>query len=266
MARIEWDKVGERYFNAGVDRGVLYVDGKAVPWNGLISVEERSTGGEIVPVYLDGIRIRNLPNLSEYEATLTAFYSPPEFDQCDGILQTQHRGFYATNQTRKPFGLSYRTGFTNDVGGEGAKIHLIYNAMAEPSSKTYETISDDPSASHLQWDLKTVPNMEVGGFISSHYIFDTTKVEDYIVEAFEDLIYGTTKTVGKLPTSSDIHQVFIGEWGLVVTQTKPGQYEISGSDKAVKLVDGSYAISGPTVVKGNRYYDISTGGGTPKSP
>lgn len=261
MARIVWDNAGERYYNAGLDRGVLYVDGKAVPWNGLISVEERSVGGEIVPVYLDGIRIRNLPNLSEYEATLTAFYSPPEFDQCDGILQAQYLGFFATNQTRKSFGLSYRTGFTNDVGGEGAKIHLIYNAMAEPSSKTYETISDDPSASHLQWDIKTAPNMEVGGFISSHYIFDTTKVEDYIVDAIEDLLYGTKTSSGRLPTSSDIQQVFVNEWGLVVTQIGTGKYEISGSDNAVKLVNGSYAISGPTVVKKAQSYDISTGGG-----
>ena len=265
MARIVWDNAGERYYNAGLDRGVLYVDRKAIPWNGLISVEERSTGGEIVPVYLDGLRIRNLPNLSEYEATLTAFYSPPEFDQCDGILQTQHKGFYATNQTRKPFGLSYRTGFTNDVGGTGAKIHLIYNATAEPSSKTYETINDEPSASHLQWDLKTVPNMEVGGFISAHYVFDTTKVEDYIVDAFEDLLYGTKTSSGRLPTSSDIQQVFVNEWGLVVTQIGTGKYEISGSNQAVKYVNGSYAISGPTVIKGPNSYDISTGGGAPTS-
>jgi len=261
MTRIEWDRVGDRYFNSGVDRGVLYVDGKTVPWNGLVSVEERSTGGEVVPVYLDGIRIRNLPSLSEYEATITAFYSPPEFDQCDGVLQAQYRGFYATNQTRKSFGLSYRTGFTNDVGGQGAKIHLVYNAMAEPSSKTYETLDSDPSASYLKWDIKTVPNMEVGGFVSSHYIFDTTKIDDYIVDAFEDLLYGTKTSNGRLPTSSDIQQIFVDEWGLTVTSTGNGIYEISGSDKAVKRVSGSYAISGPTVVRGTNSYDISTGGG-----
>lgn len=259
MARIEWDKVGERYFSSGIDRGVLYVDGKAVPWNGLISVEERSVGGEIVPVYLDGIRIRNLPNLSEYEATLTAFYSPPEFDQCDGILKAQYDGFYATNQTRKSFGLSYRTGFTNDVGGEGAKIHLIYNAMAEPSSKAYQTISDDPEASYLTWDIKTVPNMEVGGFIASHYIFDTTKVDDYIVKAFEDLLYGTAKTTGRLPTAADLQKTFVDTWKLTVTDTGLGYYEISGSDQAVKNMQKFYQIAGPTVKDNNTDYSIETG-------
>ena len=259
MARIEWDKVGERYFSAGIDRGVLYVDGKAVPWNGLVSIEERSTGGEIVPVYLDGIRIRNLPNLSEYEATLTAFYSPPEFDQCDGILQAQHNGFYATNQTRKSFGLSYRTGFTNDLGGQGAKIHLVYNAMAEPSSKAYQTISDDPEASYLTWDLKAVPNMEVGGFIAAHYIFDTTKVEDYVVEAFEDLLYGTGTSTGRIPTSADIQKVFIDSWHLTVTDTGNGYYEISGTDQSVKNMKTSYQIAGPTVKDNKTNYSIESG-------
>lgn len=259
MARIEWGKVGERYFSAGIDRGVLYVDGKAVPWNGLISIEERSTGGEIVPVYLDGIRIRNLPNLSEYEATLTAFYSPPEFDQCDGILQAQYRGFYATNQTRKPFGLSYRTGFTNDVGDQGAKIHLVYNAMAEPSSKAYQTISDDPEASYLKWDLKAVPNMEVGGFVSSHYIIDTTKIDDYIVEALEDLLYGTSTTVGRLPTAADLQKTIVDTWKLVVTDTGNGYYEISGNDYAVTKFPDSYRISAPTVKKNANNYTIESG-------
>ena len=258
MARIEWGKVGERYFSAGIDRGVLYVDGKAVPWNGLVSIEERSTGGEIVPVYLDGIRIRNLPNLSEYEATLTAFYSPPEFDQCDGILQAQHNGFYATNQTRKSFGLSYRTGFTNDLGGQGAKIHLVYNAMAEPSSKAYQTISDDPEASYLTWDIKAVPNMEVGGFIAAHYIFDTTKVDDYIVEAFEDLLYGTAETTGRLPTAADLQKTFVDIWKLTVTDTGSGYYEISGSDYAVGKLPNYYRISSPTVKKNANDYTIES--------
>ena len=259
MARIEWGKVGERYFSAGIDRGVLYVDGKAVPWNGLVSIEERSTGGEIVPVYLDGIRIRNLPNLSEYEATLTAFYSPPEFDQCDGILKAQYDGFYATNQTRKSFGLSYRTGFTNDLGGRGAKIHLVYNAMAEPSSKAYQTLSDDPEASYLTWDLKAVPNMEVGGFIAAHYIFDTTKVKDYVVEAFEDLLYGTDSTTGRMPTSEDIQKVFVDSWRLKVTDTGNGYYEISGTDYSVKDVKTSYQIAGPTVRDNKTNYSIESG-------
>lgn len=257
MARIEWDQAGIRHFNAGLDRGVLYVDGKVVPWNGLISVEERSTGGEIVPTYLDGIRIRNTPSLSEYEATLTAFYSPPEFDACDGILESQHYGFFATNQKRKPFGLSYRTGASNDLDSTNYKIHLIYNAMVEPSSTTYETLSPSNTASALSWDIKAVPNFNMTQHVSAHYIFDTTKAPDYLVSAFEDIIYGTDTTVGRLPTEEDIEKVFVEYWGLTVTDYG-GSYIISGSDYAVKNLGDRYQISDYGVVK-NETAHIITG-------
>lgn len=259
MPRLEWDQPGTRYYNAGIDRGVLYVDDKAVPWNGLVSVEERSTGGTIVPVYLDGVRIRNLPGLSEYEATIKAFYSPVEFDQCDGILESQYYGFFATNQSRKSFGLSYRTGFANDVATTGSKIHLIYNAMAEPSSTTYQTLSPDNEASYLSWDIKAIPNLNMTNYVSAHYIFDTTKVNDYIVEAFEDLIYGTSTSTGRLPTSEDIQNVFVDAWKLKVTDTGRGYYEIEGTDAAVRAYPDSYQISGPTVVPGDGHYTIESG-------
>ena len=131
--------------------------------------------------------------------------------------------------------------------------------MAEPSSKAYQTISDDPEASYLTWDIKTVPNMEVGGFIASHYIFDTTKVDDYIVEAFEALLYGTAKTTGRLPTAADLQKTFVDTWTLTVTDTGLGYYEISGSDQAVKNMQKFYQIAGPTVKDNNTDYSIETG-------
>lgn len=261
MARIEWDKVGERYFSAGIDRGVLYIDGKAVPWNGLISVQESSTGGEVVPVYLDGIRIRNISTLSEYQATITAFYSPPEFDQCDGIYASQYTGFYATNQSRKPFALSYRNKFTNDAGVDGYKIHLIYNAMAEPASPLYQTLSDDSQASSLTWDIKAVPNFEMTEYISAHYIFDTTKVPEYVVEAFENTIYGSRGAEPKLPSPYDIERIFVGFWGLTVTDTGKGYYEIEGTALSLRKNASNYTIVGPTVIPLNNHYSIASGDG-----
>lgn len=258
MAELVWDSTTDRYFNAGVDRGVLYVDGKAVPWNGLISVDEKSFGGEIEPIYLDGVRIRNLSSISEYSATITAFYSPPEFDACDGIYLSQYDGFYATNQIRRPFGLSYRTGFSNDAGSVGYKIHLIYNAMAEPSSVTYSTLNNSPEATNLSWDIKAVPNFDMTQYISAHYVFDTTKVPDYVAETFEGIIYGTKKTAPRLPTSSDIQNIFVDYWNLTVTDTGNGYYEISGSDKAVEASEGYYTISSPNVTDKKSYYDIES--------
>lgn len=253
MARLRWDDPQSRFYSAGIDRGVLYVGGKAVSWNGLVSVDERAVGGNIEPIYLDGVRVRNLSSPSEYEATLTAFYSPPEFDQCDGTLESQYYGFYATNQVRKSFGLSYRTGFTNaaDEDQRGYKIHMIYNAMVEPSNIEYTTISSNPEASTLSWDIKAVPNFDMTSYISAHYIFDTTKVEDHIVEAFEDILYGSAKSSPRLLTETDIQKVFVDYWDLTVTDTGQGYYTISGTDYSVRNDKFSYRISGPTVTEGS---------------
>ena len=50
MARLVWDKTGERFYETGVDRGVLYpiqeggVYSKGVAWNGLTAVTESPSG------------------------------------------------------------------------------------------------------------------------------------------------------------------------------------------------------------------------------
>ena len=54
MARLEWDKTGERYYEAGVEKGVLYlpengVYSTGVAWNGLTSVNESTDGADISP-------------------------------------------------------------------------------------------------------------------------------------------------------------------------------------------------------------------------
>lgn len=41
MPGLVWDRVGDRTYESGLDRGVLYLpDGSAVPWNGLTSIVE----------------------------------------------------------------------------------------------------------------------------------------------------------------------------------------------------------------------------------
>lgn len=104
MTRLSWGNVGERYYESGVDRGVLYVAGAGVAWNGLVSVDENPTGGEARPFYIDGIKYLNLPAKEEFEATISALYSPVEFDQCDGV-GSMAPGLSAGQQRRKPFGL-----------------------------------------------------------------------------------------------------------------------------------------------------------------
>ena len=85
MTRLTWGAIGERYYEDGVDRGVLYVDDVGYVWNGLISVSETPTGGEHRSYYLDGIKHINLASAEEYEATIKAISAPAEFAACDGV-------------------------------------------------------------------------------------------------------------------------------------------------------------------------------------
>ena len=41
MTKLAWDQAGQKTYQAGLDRGVLYLLDKAVAWNGLTGVEEK---------------------------------------------------------------------------------------------------------------------------------------------------------------------------------------------------------------------------------
>lgn len=158
MTSLQWREPGTRLYNSGVDRGVLYIPGQdGVAWSGLVSVDERSTGGDPTPYYIDGYKYLNLSAQEEFEAVLSAYYSPPEFDQCDGTLEI-FSGLFATQQVRRPFGLTYRTGLGSDLSPRhGYKIHLVYNALAAPTSTPHKTESDNPGVDPISWTLTTQP-------------------------------------------------------------------------------------------------------------
>ena len=156
MSRILWDQVGERFFETGVDHGVLYrpVGGlytTGFAWNGLISVTESPSGAEASPFYADNIKYLNLMSAEDFNATLEAYTYPDEFAECDGSAQPKV-GVYVGQQPRKPFGLSYRSKLGNDVDPElGYKLHLVYGALASPSEKAYTTVNETPEPIALSW-------------------------------------------------------------------------------------------------------------------
>src|SRR6478735_3456324 len=141
MTRLTWGDTGRRYFEAGTDRGVLFVgNNPGVPWNGLKSVSESPSGGEPKAYYVDGFKYLNVASAEEYAATIEAFSAPAEFGVCDGSMMLGN-GLFATQQPRRPFHFTYRTRVGNDLEGvdHGHKIHLIYNALARPSSRNNQT-------------------------------------------------------------------------------------------------------------------------------
>lgn len=211
MARLTWNDVGERFFETGVDRGVLYIDDEiGVPWTGLISVSESPSGGEPRPLYYDGIKYSNLASAEEFEATLEAFSSPPEFYPCEGRVAIQN-GLFATQQPRKQFGLSYRTLIGNDVlsTSAGYKIHLVYNALASPGDKTYTTISADKTdAATFSWSITTLPPILTGLRPTAHFVVDSRYTPVDLLAEFEDLLYGSAAGDPYLPTTQFIYDMF----------------------------------------------------------
>lgn len=206
MSKIVWDAVGQRKYESGVDRGVLYVMSAlgtypaGVAWNGLTSVTESPSGAEAEPIYADNIKYLNLQSTEEFGATLEAYTTPDEFAECDGMVEVAP-GLVIAQQNRKAFGLCYRTKLGNDVNGleHGYKLHLIYNALAAPSEKSYNTINDSPEAITFSYELTTTPVPVTGHKPTATLVIDSTKVDALKLAALEDLLYGTTEGSPQLP-------------------------------------------------------------------
>lgn len=213
MARLEWDKTGERVYESGVDHGVLYVMdgtgiyGTGVVWNGLTAVTESPSGAEPNPQYADNIKYLNLISAEEFGATIEAFTYPNEFEQCDGTASLAP-GITIGQQARKTFGFSYRTKVGNDVEGQdaGYKLHLVYGALAAPSERAYSTINDSPEAITFSWEVTTTAVAVEGHKPTAILTIDSTLVDAADLTALEDLLYGPTTGTGtpKLPLPAEV--------------------------------------------------------------
>ena len=210
MATLTWDVQGERYYETGVSKGVLYPfkEGKyskGVAWNGLTAVNESPSGAEPTPLYADNIKYLNLLSNEEFAATVEAYTYPDEFAECDGSAELA-AGVSVGQQKRIPFGLSYVTKLGNDTDGQdhGYKIHLIYGALAKPTQKNYATINDSPEAITFSWELSTtpvaVPNMRPTACIT----IDSTKVTPENLKKIEDKLYGKDSEEATLPTPAEL--------------------------------------------------------------
>lgn len=203
---IQWDAEGQRLYEVGVDRGVLYTKAASgynngVAWNGLTAVNENPSGGEPTALWADNTKYLNLLSTEEFGATIEAYTYPDEWSECDGS-KAAAPGVYVGQQTRKPFGFTYRTLIGNDTDSQdhGYKIHLIYNATAKPSSKNYETVNDSPSAITFSYEISTTPVSVTNHKPTAHLIIDSTKVDSIKLTSFEQTLYGVAGTPGTAAT------------------------------------------------------------------
>lgn len=213
MFKLEWDKVGEKFYETGTDRGVLYPQtgsgnayGTGVAWNGLTGITESPGGAEATDLYADNIKYGSMRSAETFGGTIEAYTYPVEFEQCDGSRELTE-GVVIGQQSRVPFGLSYRTMVGNDTASEeddGYKIHLIYGATASPSEKAYSTINDSPEAITFSWEFDTTP-VNVSGFKpTAHIILDTRRLKPNQVAAIEKVLYGDTDVEPRLPLPDEV--------------------------------------------------------------
>ena len=219
MSKIVWDQTGERLYETGVKRGVLYVQDtggtypKGVAWNGLTAVTESPSGAEATPLYADDIKYLNLISTEELGGTIEAYTYPDEFAECDGSASIA-TGVYIGQQPRRTFGMCYTTTVGNDVdsNAHGYKLHLIYGALASPSEKAYATINDSPEAITFSWEFSTTPVNVTGFKPTANIVIDSTKANPEKLAALEKILYGDTEVEPRLPLPNEVAQT-MGEGG-----------------------------------------------------
>lgn len=212
MSKLEWDKLGEHYFETGVDHGVLYpminggrAYGKGVAWNGLTAVNEQPEGAEPNDQYADNIKYLSLRSAETYGATIEAFNYPEEFRSCDGQALLAP-GVVIGQQNRTPFGFAYRTLKGNDTQGTdyGYILHLVYGCTVSPSEKNHATVNDSPEAMTFSWTMDTVPVAVLNHKPTATVTLDSTEIPAEQMARIEHVLYGGIDNEPRLPIPDEI--------------------------------------------------------------
>ena len=213
MAVLTWDQTGEKLYETGVQKGVLYpmdgaVYGKGVAWNGLTAVNETPSGAESTKLYADDIKYLDIRSAEEFGATIEAYSSPEEFDACDGTAELV-AGVNIGQQNRKGFGFCYRSTIGNDTeyNNYGYKLHIIYGLTASPSERSYSTVNDSPEAATLSWEVSSTP-VNVAGFKPTSIItINSKKINPAALKEIEDTLYGTESEEPKILLPDEIKAI-----------------------------------------------------------
>lgn len=264
MTALIWDADGQRFYETGVDHGVLYIPTAGVydvgyAWNGLVSVTEAPSGAEPNRQYADNIAYLTLLSREEFGCTIEAFTYPDAFATCDGTAELTP-GVLIGQQARSTFGLSYRTRIGNDTDGDmlGYKLHLVYGATAAPSERAYQTINDSPEALTFSWEVTTTP-VAVGTIGGTEYkptstlVIDSTKVNATALGTLETLLYGSVGTDPSLPSPATVYSLFSG----TVTTATPTAPTFAANVITIPTVTGvtyyinNVAVTGDITITAN---------------
>lgn len=258
---IEWDAVGEHYFETGIDRGVLYSPNDPVmfnisegsyeegpggyAWNGLISVDDTTEGLVVSSLYFDGIKTLDLVKPGDFSASLKAYTYPDKFLQYDGFSEVS-AGLLIDNQPRNVFHLSYRTKVGNELNQKdlGYKIHLLYNLTATPDAKAFKTVDTNISPTNFGWNLTSKPERILGRRPTSHFIIDSTKIDSGVLASLEDILYGYSDSP-RMPTVLEIMTLT----GITIIDLEDGRWTATGPDYLFEMLDDhTFEIDGVRLI------------------
>lgn len=234
MAELTWDIYSGKRYETGLDKGVLYPSPSlAIPWNGLISVDEAIEEYSSYAFYYDGVLRRRNISSGNFSATLEAITYPDEFIRFDGYGRSEDvGGVFYEDQPRETFSLCYRT-LVEEENSRGYKIHVLYNLTAEPSSNSRQTMTSDISPSIFSWTLRSTPIEIPGGNPLSHLIIDSRQTYPATFSAIEDILYGTVSTAPRLLLPEDLQALTT----VLVVDNGDGTATISGPDDNVYSID-----------------------------
>lgn len=231
--RLEWHRDPPMY-DRGVDQGVLYLDGTAVPWNGLVGMDEKEVGTTDTEHYLDGVRVHISHETGDFEATVSAYTYPEVFEEYNG---------FSEREENRRFGFSYRT----QHGENGYKIHLVYNVLVRDTQREWFSTKEQLDPSLFAWDILSAAEKVPGASPAGHLIIESPK-DPSVLSGLEDILYGTDTTEPRLPDPAEIVELYEAATVMRVTYLGDGRYQVSGPDDMVQLNgDGSFTISAPTV-------------------
>lgn len=211
MPKLKWDQTGERFYETGVDKVVLFPMestgqyGAGVAWNGITAVNESPSGAEPTALYANNGKYLNLISNEDFAATIEAYTYPDEFEECDGSKEIAP-GVVIGQQKRKVFGLAYRSLIGNDVDGNdhGYKLHLVYGCLAAPSENNHSTVNDSPEAGTMSWSVSTTPVEVADAKPTATVTIDSTKADKTKLKKLEDMLYGTEQAESKLPLPAEV--------------------------------------------------------------
>lgn len=211
FAPLVWDETGKKLFETGVSNVALYpqdttgVYGTGVAWNGVTNISESPSGAEATTLWANNGKYLNLYSVEEYASSIEAYTYPDEFAECDGSAEIA-KGVSIGQQTRKSFGLAYKTLIGSDTDGNdhGYKLHLVYGCKAAPSERSHATVNDSPEALSFSWEISTTPVSVTGHKPTASVEIDSTKVNAEKLAAFEKILFGSDTAAARLPLPDEV--------------------------------------------------------------